>query len=224
MNQTPATNIFNQTVFDEMPSNLKKIVEIGTGSGALANAYKQVNPNTKYIGVEIDSGYADLSKQYCDKVYLENFESPSWDLINELSDADLVIFSDVLEHMYDPWKVLDRLAKSLSKNSSVIASIPNTQHWSLQKEILTGNFNYTDSGLLDRTHIRYFTRKTILTLFSEHGFLISKITPRIFDFSSQNEHLEWIKGSAELFDLDIQEVILDSATFQFVITAIPNKD
>ncbi len=219
MNQTPATNIFNQTVFDEMPSNLKKIVEIGTGSGALANAYKQVNPNTKYIGVEIDAGYADLSRQYCDKVYLENFESPSWELINELSDADLVIFSDVLEHMYDPWKVLLNLFNTLPNNCDVIASIPNTQHWSFQKALLVGDLDYADSGLLDRTHIRFFTKKTITELFSKNGYSISAITPRIFDFPNQNEHLEWIKDNAIKFNLNYEEAILNAATFQFVINA-----
>lgn len=97
MNQTPPTDIYNQTVFEVIPKGLKKIIEIGTGSGALANAYKKENPNTNYIGVEIDSSYADLSRRYCEKVYLENFEKPSIDLLDELKDSDLVIFSDVLE-------------------------------------------------------------------------------------------------------------------------------
>jgi len=219
MQQTPATNIFNQTVLEEIPHGLNKIIEIGTGSGALTNAYKKVNPNTIYIGVEIDSSYADLSRRYCDKVYVENFENPSDALLNEFKNADLVIFSDVLEHMYDPWMVLDRISKILPQYGAVIASIPNVQHWSLQKEIMSGNFNYANSGLLDRTHIRFFTRKTMRSLFTESGFSISKITPRIFDFPGQNEHLEWIRNSAVNLNLDIQESVFDAAAFQFVITA-----
>mgnify|MGYP000060540044 CR=1 FL=1 len=219
MNQTPPTDIYNQTVFETMPKGLKKIIEIGTGSGALANAYKKENPNTNYIGVEIDGSYADLSSRYCEKVYLENFEKPSIDLLDELKDSDLVIFSDVLEHMYNPWKVLDTLSELLPPYSSVIASIPNTQHWSFQKSLLAGNLTYTDSGLLDRTHIRFFTRKTMQELFTKNGFSIATITPRIFDFPNQNEHLEWIKSSAIAFNLDAEEAILDAATFQFVINA-----
>lgn len=224
MNQTPPTDIYNQTVFEAIPKGLKKIIEIGTGSGVLAKAYKEENPETNYVGVEIDDGCADLSRRYCDAVYLENFENPSQDLLDELEDSDLVIFSDVLEHMYNPWKVLSKLSKLLPSYSSVIASIPNSQHWSFQKALLAGNLNYTDTGLLDRTHIRFFTRKTMEELFTESGFSISAIEPRIFDFPNQNEHLKWIQDSASLFNLNVQESILDAATFQFVITAIPNKD
>ncbi len=224
MNQTPPTDIYNQTVFEAIPKGLKKIIEIGTGSGALAKAYKELSSDTKYIGVEIDDSYADLSRRYCDKVYLENFENPSQDLLNELEGSDLVIFSDVLEHMYNPWKVISRLSELLPKHGSIVASIPNTQHWSFQKALLAGNLNYADSGLLDRTHIRFFTKKTMEELFTQNGFLISSIEPRIFDFPNQNEHLKWIQNSASLLNLNIQESILNAAAFQFVLTAIPSKD
>lgn len=220
MNQTPATDIFNQTVYDAIPKGLKKIIEIGTGSGALARAYKSINPDTFYIGVEIDPDYSKLSARYCDSIYLEDFEKPSRELLNQLHDCDLVIFSDVLEHMYNPWKVIEVLSKSLPMHGSVIASIPNVQHWSIQKSLLLGEFNYTESGLLDKTHIRFFTKKTMQKLFIDNGFFISEMTPRIFDFPSQNEHLEWIKNSAVKFQLNTQDTLLDAATFQFVITAI----
>jgi len=61
--------------------------------------------------------------------------------------------------MYNPWKVLTRLSKLLPTHGNVIASIPNTQHWSFQKALLAGNLNYTDTGLLDKTHIRFLPEK-----------------------------------------------------------------
>jgi len=219
MNQTPPTDIFNQTVFDAIPLDTKKIIEIGTGSGALAKAYKAINPCVNYVGVEIDSDYVNLSERYCTKVYLENFEQASDSLMKEVRNTDLVIFSDVLEHMYNPWKVIKTLSEYLPKNSAIIASIPNTQHWSFQRNLLSGNLIYLDSGLLDRTHIRFFTKKTMSSLFEENGFSISNITPRIFDFQDQANHLAWIKNSALLLNLDPQECILDAAAYQYVITA-----
>jgi ubiquinone/menaquinone biosynthesis C-methylase UbiE len=223
MKQTPATDIFNQTIFDLLPSDLHKVLEVGTGSGALACAYKEINKSVEYVGVEIDDAYKELSLRYCDRIYLENFESPSTDLVNEINDADVLIFSDVLEHMYDPWKVIEFLYANVKLGSRVIASIPNIQHWSIQARLLNGEFEYTETGLLDRTHIRFFTRKTMIQLFENNGFVINSITPRIFDFPNQNIYLEWIKNNANSLGLETDSSVNDAAAFQFVVDAVrPN--
>lgn len=219
MKQTPATDDFNKHIFDLLPDDALKILEIGTGSGAMANAYKMKNSSVKYIGVEIFPEYKALSERYCDKVYLEDFESPSEALIEEANDADFVIFADVLEHMRNPWKVLQLLATRIPDHCRVIASIPNIQHWSIQMRLMSGDFSYADSGLLDRTHLRFFTRKTILTLFTENGFLINQLIPRIFDFPNQDAYLNLIRQNAKTFELDEQETVLDAASFQFVVDA-----
>jgi ubiquinone/menaquinone biosynthesis C-methylase UbiE len=219
MKQTPATDLFNQTIFDILPNNTKKILEIGTGSGAMAKAYKSINKNVNYVGVEIDPGYQSLSERYCDTVYLENFESPTEALLNESDDADFIIFSDVLEHMHNPWEVLRNLSKRIPDRCRILASIPNIQHWSIQIRLLNGDFEYADSGLLDRTHVRFFTRKTMIQLFSNNGFSINQITPRIFDFPNQDKHLSMIRKNAELLSMNVEEAVIDAASFQLVIDA-----
>ena len=219
MKQTPATDIFNQTIFDILPNDTKKILEIGTGSGAMANAYKKLNADVNYVGVEIDPEYKALSDRYCNTVYLENFESASDSLLHEADDADFIIFSDVLEHMYDPWKVLKNLSERIPKHCRILASIPNIQHWSIQMRLLNGDFEYADSGLLDRTHVRFFTRKTMIQLFTNNGFSINKVTPRIFNFPNQDTHLSLIQKNAELFKINIEEAVIDAASFQLVIDA-----
>lgn len=219
MKQTPPTDQYNKTIFDLLPNNALKILEIGTGSGAMANAYKKINPSVNYIGVEIDSEYKKLSEQYCNFVYLENFETPSNPLIDEIKNTDVIIFSDVLEHMYNPWKVLDFLSTNIPAHCRVLASIPNVQHWSIQFRLLNGDFTYSDSGLLDRTHLRFFTRKTMIELFENNGLLINQIIPRIFDFPNQQQYLDLIKRNAEIMSINPEEVIIDAASFQFVIDA-----
>jgi len=222
LKQTAATDIFNQTVFDLLPENITKIVEVGTGSGAMAKAYKLINPLVNYIGVEIDPDYKILSERYCNFVYLENFESPSNFLLDELKDTNFIIFSDVLEHMYNPWAVLKSLADYIPSECRVLASIPNVQHWSIQANLLNGGFEYTNSGLLDRTHIRFFTRKTIISLFEENGFSIQKIIPRIFDFPDQAIYLDYIKKCATIMNNNPTEAINDAAAFQLVVDAKKN--
>lgn len=219
MEQTPPTDQYNHTVLDLLPENATKILEVGTGSGALAKAYKKINPLINYIGVEIDSEYKKLSDRYCDYVYLENFENPSNSLIKEVNKADVIIFSDVLEHMHDPWKTIHLLSKRINSNCRVLASIPNIQHWSIQFRLLNGDFSYSDTGLLDRTHLRFFTRKTMIELFENNGFAINNIIPRIFDFPSQRQFLDVIKKNAELLNIDHSQAISDAAAFQFVIDA-----
>lgn len=219
MKQTPATDLFNQTIFDILPNDTKKILEIGTGSGAMANAYKQINSDVNYVGVEIDPEYQALSERYCETVYLENFESPSDALLHEVDDADFIIFSDVLEHMYNPWKVLKNLSERIPEHCRILASIPNIQHWSIQMRLLNGDFEYADSGLLDRTHVRFFTRKTMVQLFTNNGFSINQITPRIFNFPNQDAHLNLIRKNAELLNINVEEAVIDAASFQLVIDA-----
>jgi 2-polyprenyl-3-methyl-5-hydroxy-6-metoxy-1,4-benzoquinol methylase len=222
---TPATAIFNEDVYSLIPNNAKKIIEIGTGSGALARQVMLNNPNVNYVGVEFFDEYYKMSSKICSKMYLENMESASGELLREFSDADVIIFADVLEHFQNPWKVLKRITKWAKNDTLLIASIPNIQHWSVQLSILGGNFNYQESGLLDKTHLRFFTRKSIINMFESTGYKIKGIKPRIFDFPNQSEYLNQIKKYAEACNYDADEAIIDAAAFQYIIvTSTGNQE
>ena len=164
MKQTAPTDIYNQQLFDIIPETLQSIIEIGSGSGVLAKAIKHRSPGTQYIGVELDPEYAILSSRYCDVVLTDNIETPSDDLKKYIQTTSALIFSDVLEHLYNPWQTLKFLRSEISSTCSIYASIPNIQHWSIIFGLISGNFDYADSGLLDRTHIRFFTKKTIVSI------------------------------------------------------------
>ena len=216
---TPATNIYNADVYSSIPLNAKKIIEIGTGSGALARQVILNNPNVKYIGVEIFDSYYEVSSKICSKMYLEDMEIASGELMREFIDADVVILADVLEHFKNPWRVLSRIKEWASENLMLISCIPNIQHWSVQMDVLAGNFNYQETGLLDKTHLRFFTRKSIIEMFDSTGYNIIDIKPRIFDFPGQNESLQRIKFHAEESGFDANEAVLDSAAFQYVVVS-----
>lgn len=89
--------------------------------------------------------------------------------------------------------------------------------------LLNGDFEYADSGLLDRTHVRFFTRKTMVQLFTNNGFSINQIIPRIFNFPNQDTHLSLIRKNAELLNINVEEAVLDAACFQLVIDAQTNN-
>ena len=84
MKQTAPTDIYNQQLFDLIPDTLESIIEIGSGSGVLAQAVKHRKPTTQYIGVELDPEYAQLSSRYCDLVLTDNIEKPSEELIKHI--------------------------------------------------------------------------------------------------------------------------------------------
>lgn len=105
-------------------------------------------------------------EQLEDREFLELFPSDCW------------IFADVLEHLYDPWQVLRRIRSQLAESGQVIACIPNAQHWGVQARLNAGLFRYEDMGLMDRTHIRWFTRTTMIDLFQSTGFKIVEGMPR----------------------------------------------
>jgi hypothetical protein len=89
-----------------------------------------------------------------------------------------VIFNDVLEHLVDPWEALESTRDLLDRDGCVVASIPNVRHVAvIQPLVLRGTWNYTDSGILDRNHLRFFTRSTIVELFVTTGFVVNRLDP-----------------------------------------------
>ena len=219
MKPTPATEIFNAHVLELIPANVTRILEVGTGSGSLAAAVKQRRPGVEYVGVEITPEYVERSRERCDRMYLENFETPSYKLLQEIAQQDAIVFSDVLEHFIDPWRVMQMLFETLHQGAYVVASIPNTQHWSIQVRLNRGDWRYSQSGLLDQTHVRFFTRETIVELFEKAGFKIVQMQPRIFQFPQQEKALDIVAHMTKLLGGDVEQSRRDAAAFQFVVVA-----
>jgi SAM-dependent methyltransferase len=172
MKQTPIHDQFNPDVLALMPAKAARVVEVGCSSGALARAYLKDNPGCDYTGIEIEPEYASVARAACTRVVSANIERMEDSLYASLFPSDCWVFGDVLEHLYDSWAVLQRLRRSLSRDASVVACIPNSQHWSMQARLNSGLLRYDNAGLLDRTHIRWFTKTTIVELFASTGFRI----------------------------------------------------
>ncbi|MBI3231351.1 MAG: UDP-N-acetylglucosamine-peptide N-acetylglucosaminyltransferase, partial [Burkholderiales bacterium] len=109
MSQTPINQIHNVDVLNMMRPNYRKVVEVGSSSGALAYAYRINNPHSEYVGIEIVEEYAEKSRDYCTDVIYGDVEKLTDEEFAKLADADCWIFADALEHLYDPWKLLSRI-------------------------------------------------------------------------------------------------------------------
>lgn len=221
MKQTPVHDIHNPDLLRMMPSHCMKVIEIGCSSGALAREFKQINPACRYLGIDIEPSYVELARRYCDDVAVANIENATADFYDQHSDKDCWVFADTLEHLRDPWKVLKEIRRVMPSHGVIVASIPNAQHWSVFAKLSMGDFRYADSGIFDRTHLRWFTRQTINEMFHQTGFSIVQGEPRIFDEPQRAQFLPVIGELARLCGADPTESMNDALAFQYVLRAIP---
>lgn len=150
------------------------ILDIGCGTGVLGKYLKQ-NYNAVVTGIELLQDCALIAEKTLDKVYCENIEST--DILSDLTGFDYVIFSDSLEHLLEPEKVLRKIAPVLKNaDSSVLISIPNVRNFRvIIPLIIFGEWKYEEEGLLDRTHLRFFTKKSMTRTLSENGYQITHV-------------------------------------------------
>jgi SAM-dependent methyltransferase len=224
MQQTPVHDQHNPDLLSMLQPATPKICEVGCSSGALAREFKKISPQVHYTGIEIDPGYAELARKYCDRVYTLNIDDVPEYFWEIHSDISCWVFGDTLEHLKDPWKVLSKINKFIPKNGYVVACIPNMQHWSIQARLSVGDLRYQDSGLLDRTHLRWFTRQTIHEMFAQAGFEITEEKSRIFPESMSESVLALIENMANLFAYDKKIASQDAMPLQYVVKAVSNRN
>ncbi len=155
-----------------VPMSARFVLDVGCGAGGFGQQLKTERGITVW-GVESNRAAAALARERLDYVAADEF-SPSVDLQGQ--QFDCIIFNDVLEHMYDPWTALAFAKEHLTEAGVVVASIPNMKLFRIMWDLLIHDeWTYTKSGVLDVTHIRFFTKKEIVRLFNGSGYLIDQI-------------------------------------------------
>jgi 2-polyprenyl-3-methyl-5-hydroxy-6-metoxy-1,4-benzoquinol methylase len=154
-----------------VPKFSKRVLEVGCGAGQTLEMLKLKNLCSETVGVELFSAAADEARRRVDDVYCLDVEKDR--LPSHLGKFDLILLLDVLEHLVDPWGTLNKLkSEYLADNGKIIISLPNAQHFSLVLPLLFGRFNYVERGVLDKTHLRFFTRKSATDLLTSAGLKI----------------------------------------------------
>ena len=168
----PRTEIMN--FIAEPPGT---VVYIGCGGGATGRLVKEKFPGTRVVGVEINASAAEHARGVLDLVVCAGVDDvdPARDMPDERISTVLLL--DVLEHLYDPWRALQRIHRWLAPGTRVIASLPNLRNLATLSELAGGLFEYAENGVLDVTHVRFFTRTSLRDLFEQTGFEVRRITP-----------------------------------------------
>jgi trans-aconitate methyltransferase len=160
-------------LLDLFPEAPVRLLDVGCGSGATSALAKERWPQLETIGLEVVPAAAERAAARLDRVIAGSAESIDLAAAG-VAGIDGVILADVLEHLVDPWRFLERLHGVLTPGAMIVASIPNVANLWLLEELAAGRFDYTPDGLLDRTHLRFFTRRTIAQLFTGAGYAIER--------------------------------------------------
>jgi trans-aconitate methyltransferase len=221
MQQTPAHNIVNTDLMQLIPADARRIVEVGCMHGAMARAYRESHPAIHYVGIDIDPDYAQVAAQFCDQSLGMDIESMPAAEFQNLFPSDCWIFGDCLEHLRDPWRIVKMVRESIDSNGCLLVCLPNAQHWSVQMRLATGQFRYEDSGLLDRTHIRWFTRTTMIEMFIQAGWSIETGFSRQLPSQAPQALLDGIRAIAEAAGADGEVAVTDAQAFQYLFRLRP---
>jgi SAM-dependent methyltransferase len=214
----------NQTLVDTVEPSAKRICEFGCGAGALARAIRARLPNIHYVGVELQADQLQYARDVLDVGLHRNLDLlAKWTEDDEFQTAlpmnsfDHVIFGDVLEHLYDPQSAIDQAAMRLVPGGSALVCIPNVQHWSVFVQLVLGSWPQSDSGLFDRTHIRWFALRDMVQLLERAGLTVERVLSRVFSPEQGLPYLEDLEPLARSLGVDPDVLIQQGLPLQYVL-------
>lgn len=150
----------------------KKVLDVGCATGYLAEALAA--NGCEVTGIEKDQTAAGSARAICHRLVIGDAGDP--EILRQAGAGyDFIVCADILEHLADPWSVLRTLRDLLGQKGEVIVSIPNIAYWQMRLRLLAGRFEYTDTGLLDSTHLRFFTVRTFREMVRSCGFKIESM-------------------------------------------------
>jgi 2-polyprenyl-3-methyl-5-hydroxy-6-metoxy-1,4-benzoquinol methylase len=156
-----------------VPVDAKTLLDVGCGRGGFGQSLRQRGP-IELTGIEVDPVAAQAASERYDRVITGAFPSD----VPPDETFDCIVFNDILEHLVDPWGALEAAAQMLSATGVVVASIPNMRYWPVLWPLLRrGEWRYVSDGVLDRTHLRFFTLVSVIEMFTGAGFEIDVAKP-----------------------------------------------
>lgn len=149
---------------------INSVLDIGCAKGGYGKHLKELRPDIRIVGVEMNSIMAESARRCYDEIITRPIEQ----VVTE-EKFDLINCGDILEHLENPWKMLERIYHLLNDGGYLVLSVPNAGHWSVIKDLLNGKFEYLPVGLLCISHLRWFTESSIRQALADAGFRIDKI-------------------------------------------------
>ena len=200
----------NPPVLVRIPPKARRVLDVGCGDGALGRAIKARRP-TEVVGITFSGEEAALARSVLDEIVRADLESAD---LTHLGTFDCIVCSHVLEHLREPVRLLASLRANLAADGIVLIAVPNALHYRQRLAFLAGRFRYTDGGIMDRTHYRFFDWNTARGLVREAGLqLVEALADGGFPGS------RFLGPACDLLDRAAVSVFPGAFGVQFVLTA-----
>jgi 2-polyprenyl-3-methyl-5-hydroxy-6-metoxy-1,4-benzoquinol methylase len=197
----------------------RRLLDVGSAQGDFAAVLR--DRGFLVTCVESDPGFAAAAREKGLDVVAADLEAPE---TLPAGPFDVVVLADVLEHVREPASALAQACRRLQRDGRVVVSIPNVAHWTVRLALLFGRFEYADRGILDRGHLRFFTRRTVRRLLAEAGLRVERLectrAPFELKFPGRAHRLWlWIPRAVEAIGLFLRPPLF---AYQFVALCAPS--
>jgi O-antigen biosynthesis protein len=194
-----------------------RVLELGPATGYMTHAFKE--RGCTVVGIELDPEMAANAERFTERMIVGDIDR--LDLEKQLGEErfDAIVAADVLEHLRDPLKILVELKKFLKPDGCFVVSFPNVAHGSVRLSLLSGRFDYQDIGLLDSTHLRFFTRESFEELLDEAELGLAVLHRHELNLDASEVPFDGATVSPELRER--LEGDPDARTYQYVVKALP---
>ncbi len=193
----------------------RRVLEIGCWSGHVTEHL--VAAGNRVVGVEVDGGAAELARAFADRVHVLDLDIVRLSAV-ETERFDVILLGDVLEHFRDPTTVLADLVTLLEPDGRLVISVPHVGHIDVRLHLLEGRWDYQRDGLLDRTHLRWFTRASLRELLTAVGFVAVQLDPVVHELGASQ-----LPVAPALRGTDVERFVRadpDALIYQFVVEAV----
>lgn len=163
------------------------VLEAGCAAGGTLCYLQGAFPEAELYGIELNDRAAAVARLFADvqAMDLEKLDHPAWH-----DKFDVVLMCDILEHLRDPWQTMRNMYRMTRPGGRIVISVPNITHVSVFAEMLEGQWHYEDAGILDRTHLRFFTRETAMALLTQAGYHVAKVEWTLPDLPADLQELK----------------------------------
>lgn len=200
-----------------VPISARHILDVGCAAGVLGAALRQRQP-CRVTGIEQQPAIAALAARRLDEVIVDDAMTA---LAKLPTDAfDTIVLADVLEHVADTDGLLAAARRVLAAGGHLIVSVPNVRHWSLLRNLLNGDWTYRDCGILDRGHLRFFTRRSLQRHLTAHDLIVVSVSGTRFGGTNP---MPWLASVLPKADDDI-DLLADVDDYQLIFVCRKRHD
>ncbi|MBI2205036.1 MAG: class I SAM-dependent methyltransferase [Candidatus Rokubacteria bacterium] len=198
----------------------RRLLDVGAADGLLSRPFTE--RGWRVTGIECDPAAAQAGARWCEHMVVANLDR-AVPRLESLYDA--IVYGDVLEHLADPLRVLSELNRCLAPGGVVVASVPNVAHFVIRLSLLVGKFEYIDRGILDHTHLRFFTERSLRALVADAGLTVERFTATpapLYQVLPARFHRPWLAATHRM-NAWLAHSLPRLLGYQFIVLARPKE-